>query len=249
VQLVDTHCHIHSVDYKKDAEIAYRDALNEGVNKLICVGTDVADSRLAAKFAKNHEHVWASVGVHPHEAKEGVKGLKELLHEEKVVAIGEIGLDYFYSHSPKKTQIQLLEEQLQLASDYKKPVIFHVREAFEDFWPVFNRFPGVKGALHSYTDSMLHLEKALERGLYVGVNGIVTFTKDLKQRELLSQIPLDRLLLETDAPYLTPPPHRGKVNEPAYVRLVAEYVCQLRSISLEELATHTTHNATYLFQI
>ncbi len=249
MQLVDTHCHIHSTDYKKDAEVVYNDAYNKGISKIICVGTDEADSHLAVEFAQVHDRVWASVGVHPHEAKKGVGNLKKLVGKEKVVAIGEVGLDYFYTHSPKQVQIKLLEEQLQLAVDHQKPVIFHVREAYDDFWPIFNQFKGIKGVLHSYTDSMTNLEKALERDLFIGVNGIATFSKDIEQREMLQRAPLNRLLLETDSPYLTPSPHRGKVNEPAYVRLVAEYMRQIRSTTLEEIATQTTRNATYLFQI
>ncbi len=253
MDLIDTHCHIHSSDYPLDAEQVYATAIAGGVNKMICVGTDVADSQLAAQWAVAHDSSWASCGVHPHEANKGIIGIESLLKTpdlaQKIVAIGEIGLDYHYLHSPKAAQIAALEAQLQLAQDYNLPAIFHVREAYDDFWAVFSHFQGVKGVLHSFSDTSMTLKKALAHGLYIGVNGIATFTKDEKQTALYASLPLEKLLLETDAPYLTPAPHRGKVNEPAYVRLVAECLSGLQSASISLISQHSSHNATILFHI
>ncbi|OGL34479.1 preprotein translocase [Candidatus Saccharibacteria bacterium RIFCSPHIGHO2_12_FULL_42_8] len=249
MELIDTHCHIHSSDYKLDAEEVYKRALDEGIFKMICVGTSTEDSRLAVDFAVHHNGAFASVGVHPHEAKHGLEGIEGLLKEKKVVAIGEIGLDYFYSHSEHDIQIDIFEQQLQLAQDNNLPVIFHVREAFDDFWPVLSNFPNTKGVLHSFTDSKENLEKALNFGLYIGVNGISTFTKDANQQAMFASIPLDSLLLETDSPYLTPKSRRGNVNEPVFVREVAEYISTAQSTPVDELAIHTTRNATNLFHI
>src|SRR3990167_6454846 len=249
MELIDTHCHIHSSDYKLDAEEVYKRALDEGIFKMICVGTSTEDSRLAVDFAAGHNGVFASVGVHPHEAKYGLESIESLLKEKKVVAIGEIGLDYFYSHSEHDIQIDIFEQQLQLAQDNNLPVIFHVREAFDDFWPVLSNFPNTKGVLHSFTDSKENLEKALNFGLYIGVNGISTFTKDANQQAMFASIPLDSLLLETDSPYLTPKSRRGNVNEPVFVREVAEYISTAQSTPVDELAIHTTRNATNLFHI
>lgn len=249
MELIDTHCHIHSSDYKLDAEEVYKHALDGGVFKMICVGTSAEDSRLAVDFAVRHDGAFASVGVHPHEAKHGLKGIEGVLKERKVVAIGEIGLDYFYSHSEHDTQIAIFEQQLQLAQDNNLPAIFHVREAFDDFWPVLSNFSGIKGVLHSFTDSYENLEKALNLGLYIGVNGISTFTKDANQQAMFARIPLDSLLLETDSPYLTPKSRRGNVNEPVFVREVAEYISTAQSTPVDELATRTTRNATNLFHI
>ena len=163
--------------------------------------------------------------------------------------IGEIGLDYYYTHSPKQTQLAALRAQLDVAVKYDLPVIFHVREAFDDFWPVFDSYEGkIRGVLHSFTDTKDNLQKALDRGLYIGVNGISTFTKDEAQRQMFDAIPLDRLLFETDAPFLTPHPFRGKVNEPALVRNVAEYHAQRRQLSLEAIALQTTKNAQALLR-
>lgn len=201
------------------------------------------------EFAAKHANVFASIGVHPHDTKDGWSGVEALFGAEKLVAVGEIGLDYFYSHSPRETQIKALEVQIDLALRHDLPVIFHVREAFDDFWPIFDNFHGICGELHSFTDTQKNLEEGLKRGLFIGVNGISTFTKDKTQQEMFATIPVTHMLFETDAPFLTPMPLRGKVNEPAFVRNVAEYHANLRGVSLAEIASATTTNATMLFTL
>ncbi|HJP81083.1 MAG TPA: TatD family hydrolase [Candidatus Saccharimonadales bacterium] len=251
MHLFDTHCHIHEANYPGGGEVALQRAHAAGVTQMICVGTSEESSREAVEFAALHNGVYAAVGVHPHETKEGYGEVDRLLGLErtKIVAVGEIGLDYFYTHSPRETQIQALETQIDWALRRDLPIIFHVREAFDDFWPVFDNFQGIRGELHSFTDTAKQLEEGLKRGLLVGVNGISTFTKDAKQQEMFAHIPLDRMLLETDAPFLTPAPLRGKVNEPAFVAYVAQFHAEKRGISLEELAQATTANAEHLFSI
>jgi len=249
--LVDTHCHIHESTYPlATAEVLVK-AREAGVGKLICVGTSEVSSREAVEFAKQHDGVFSSIGVHPHDTKDGydLSLLARERKEGKIVAVGEIGLDYFYTHSPRDVQITALEAQIDIALKNDLPIIFHVREAFSDFWPIFDNFKGIKGELHSFTDTSKQLEEGLKRGLFVGVNGISTFTKDESQKKMFSGIPLDRLLFETDAPFLTPVPFRGKVNEPAFVRNVAEHHAQIRGISLEEIAAATTANADALFAL
>jgi len=245
--LVDTHCHIHEDGYP-DPEGVYRHALETGVETMICVGTSEKSSEQAVNFANTHNHVYAAVGVHPHEAQKGFCSIFTL-PLDRVVAIGEIGLDYFYDHSPKEQQLDALLAQLQFAQDQRLPVIFHVREAFPDFWPIFDNFSGLKGVLHSFTDSADNLAAALDRGMYIGVNGISTFAKEPSQRAVFDSIPLDHLLLETDAPFLTPIPFRGKVNQPAFVRNVAEHNASRRGMSVDDLAAVTTTNANVLFQL
>ena len=251
----DTHCHIHEAAYP-GAEEAVERARAAGVERLLCVGTDETTSAEAVSFAGTHDRVWASVGLHPHDADTGpaaVRTLETLLHEDQkahdrnIVAIGECGLDYFYTNSPKEQQHEMLRAQLDLALQFDLPVIFHVREAFDDFWPIFDSFSGLRGVLHSFTDSQVNLDKALNRGLYVGVNGIATFTKDATQQEMFRSIPLEKMVLETDAPFLTPIPHRGMVNEPAFITHVAHHIANLRSINLKELSRATERNATTLF--
>jgi TatD DNase family protein len=248
--LVDTHCHIHeSYDLPIDEVLA--EAYDADVAQLICVGTSEESSRLAVAFAKKHPEAYAAIGVHPHDTKGGYGAIPELAAADPAsfVAVGEIGLDYFYTHSDRETQITALHAQIQVAISHDKPIIFHVREAFNDFWPIFEQYSGIRGVLHSFTDSKENMLKAVSHGLYIGVNGISTFTKDEAQQAMFDAIPLDKLIFETDAPFLTPTPYRGKINQPAYVRLVAEFHAQRRGIALEAIAEQTTHNARTLFSL
>lgn len=256
--LVDTHCHIHEENYPLDAGDVIKRAHAAGVGQMICVGTSIQSSKEATNFASQHEGVFASVGVHPHDTKDGWEEIAQHLstleqsgehNSSKLVAVGEIGLDYFYTHSPRSVQIQALEGQIDLALKHNLPIIFHVREAFDDFWPIFDNFPGIRGVLHSFTDTSKNVEDALKRNLFIGVNGISTFTKDITQQQMFAALPLEKMVLETDAPFLTPVPLRGKVNEPAFVRFVAEYHAAIRNISLEEIAEKTSANARALFAL
>lgn len=248
--LVDTHCHIHEADFPLGVKDVLLRAKEANIETLLCIGTNEQSSKDAITFADTYDNSWASIGVHPHDTKDGYAEIAQLAgSSDKIVAVGEIGLDYFYTHSPKELQLQALEDQIQVALAHNLPIIFHVREAFDDFWPLFDKYPEIRGELHSFTDSKENLEKALSRGLYIGVNGISTFTKDEAQKAMFDSIPLDRILFETDAPFLTPAPFRGKVNEPAFVRNVAEFHANRRGISLQEIADASTANARKLFAI
>ena len=250
--LIDTHCHIHEKDYRIPVSDALAHAQEAHVEKMICVGTNEQSSEWAVTLAEKYEHLFASIGVHPHDTAGGYAQIEEMARvkrSSKLVAIGEIGLDYFYTHSPRDVQLRALESQIHTALESKLPIIFHVREAFDDFWPVFDNFHGIRGELHSFTDTQVNLEQALARGLYIGVNGISTFTKDESQKAMFTQIPVERLLLETDAPFLTPTPKRGKVNEPAFVRYVAQHHADIRGMQFDEIATATSANATALFAL
>lgn len=269
MQFIDTHCHIHEAvvstrsdtetrkRYKKAGSPRPEDILARaraaGVTKLICVGTTLEDSELAVAFAAEHDGVWASIGLHPHEAKEyadnpaALKRFAALADKPKVVAVGECGLDFYYNHSSPETQEKILRFQLELAQGHDLPVIFHVREAFEEFWPVFDGYPGLRGVIHSFSATPKELEQVLRRDLYVGLNGIMTFTKTPEQLEAAKMVPLDRLVFETDAPFLTPLPERGKLCEPKHVRVTAEFLGNLRAEPLDRLAARTTENAQELF--
>ncbi len=248
MQLIDTHCHIHESDYPLPiADVLHR-ASDAGVVKMILVGTSEQSSEHAVQFAAEHEHLYAAVGVHPHDTKEGYEKIAELA-KQNAVAVGEIGLDYYYTHSPREVQIAALEAQVQTALDNNLPVIFHVREAFQDFWPILDNFHGIRGVLHSFTDTQVNLDRAFERGLYVGVNGISTFTKDPAQQKMYAAIPLEKMLLETDAPFLTPVPYRGTINEPAFVSEVAKHHAMIRGIDPAIIAATTTANASTLFAL
>ena len=180
---VDTHCHIHE-SYPLPLDEVFARAANEQVGQMICVGTSEESSRLAVAFAQERPNVYAAIGVHPHDTKEGYASIADIAAAapKDVVAVGEIGLDYFYTHSPRETQIEALKRQIEVALVHDLPIIFHVRDAFDDFWPIFDSYEGIRGVLHSYTDSRQNLDIALERGLYIGVNGISTFTKDEAQK-------------------------------------------------------------------
>lgn len=267
MQLIDTHCHIHEANLGLASEdmthkmwgklgatpddmLVRADA--KGVAQVICVGCTAADSKRAVDFVQNRPGAWASIGLHPHEAKDGkvaLDGIAALAARPKVVAVGEIGLDYYYGHSEREDQIIALRFQIELALSNDLPIIFHVREAFDDFWPIFDSYKGIRGVLHSYTDNFANFEQAMQRDLYIGVNGIMTFTKIEEQLRVAKAIPLQKLLLETDAPFLTPKPFRGTVNEPAHVGVVAEFLADLRNESIEDLANDTTRNAQTLFSL
>ncbi len=256
-QLVDTHCHIHFPDYPLDQNEVIAAATKVGVTKLLAVGCRLTDSQLAVELAAKHDNIWATIGLHPHEGALYVNDhlalqqFRELASSPKVVAIGETGLDYHYMHSSKSDQEKLLRFQLDLAVEHKLPLIFHVREAFEDFWRIFDEYRAehlnIKGVVHSFSAGPAELKQVLDRGLYVGLNGIMTFTKDKDQLEAAKQVPLDRMLLETDSPFLTPVPFRGKVCEPKYVCEISQFLSELRGETTEKLAQMTTKNATKLF--
>jgi TatD DNase family protein len=165
------------------------------------------------------------------------------------VAIGECGLDYYYNHSPRDLQLTAFRAQIELAQDLKRPLIFHIREAFDDFFAVVAEYKNLRGVVHSFTADEATLNKVLDQGFYVAFNGIITFTKDQAQLAAAKACPLDKMMLETDCPFLTPVPHRGQRNEPAHVKLVAEFLAQLRSESFAQIAAQTTKNAESLFGI
>jgi TatD DNase family protein len=271
VDIVDTHCHIHEIEAegnaedgvhqrwakhgKTDPDAVINDAADAGVTRLVCVGTDVADSQLAVEFVQGRPQCWASIGIHPHEAKrylddaDSLVRFSELAARQKVVAVGECGLDYYYNHSPKDDQIKILRFQMELALQHSLPMIFHVREAFDDFWPVFDSYKGIRGVVHSFTASRKELDGVLARGLYVGLNGIMTFTKDEEQLAAAKAVPPDRLVIETDAPYLTPSRDRGKICEPKHAAMTLSFVAELQGRTDQHVADETTKNAFRLFNL
>lgn len=271
LHFTDTHCHIHEAldtfvfrsETRKKYEKAglprpddiVQAALKADVDRMICVGTTVEDSKHAVEFVGGREHVWASIGIHPHEAQttiddtEALQRFTALATEPKVIAIGECGLDYYYAHSSKEEQERILRFQLDLAAQHDLPVIFHVRDAFDDFWPIFDDYKNIRGVIHSFSAGEEVLGQILERGLYVGLNGIMTFTKDPHQLNSAKQVPLERMLLETDAPFLTPHPYRGSICEPKHVCVTAEFLANLRGETVEQIATQTTKNAERVFKL
>lgn len=253
--LIDTHCHLHDREWfsAEQAEEFLQKAHASGVEKIICIGTDPEDSKNAKNFAASHENVYWTYGIHPEFANSyvddgvvlppfEVMGLKSLAEYQPPVAIGEIGLDYHYEGYDRNTQIRLFEQMLQLARDHNLPVSLHIREAFADAFPVLDNFPELRGVIHSFTGNKRELKQALDRGFYIGVNGYVTYATPPIP-------PLNCILLETDAPFLTPIPLRGTINTPEYVKYVAAYLSEKLGVAEETIVEQTTNHARKLFKI
>lgn len=255
MQLVDSHCHIHFDNFGFDAEQVIARADEANVTKIICVGCSLDDSQKAVDFAAQHNNVWASVGAHPHDGSDflsipdATEQLLKLASNPKVIAIGEIGLDYYRSSVAAADQEKTLRTQIEVTLKLGKPYIFHVRDAWDDFWQIIDGYSGIKGVIHSFSADDSRLNQALQRGFYVGLNGIMTFTKEDAQLQAAKQVPLDKLILETDAPFLTPAPFRGQTCEPKHVRVTAEFLAELRGEELNILANATTANVERLFGI
>jgi TatD DNase family protein len=248
----DTHCHLNHPDFASDAGSVWNRAREAGVHTAIVVGYDLASTESALQIAERFDGCWASVGIHPHDAvqcdENALLQLHRLASHPRVMAIGEIGLDYYRNLSPKDAQQQALEQQIHLALQLRLPVIIHCRDAYDDLLDILARYP-LRGVLHCFSGELHHAQRAVEMGWYLGIGGVVTFKNARTLREVVRQVPLDNLLLETDAPYLAPMPHRGKRNEPAYIPLIAQMVASLKNVPLEELATVTTQNARCLFSL
>lgn len=249
--LIDSHCHLHDRQFfaDKEAEKALTRAKERGVQKIVCIGTDPEDSLAARDFATQHENVFWTYGIHPEETSKVSEGSPKFMVLDgdflapKLVAIGEVGLDYHTDGYDRTRQIKLFEEMLQLALDNNLPLSFHVRNAFDDFFPVVANFPKVRGVVHSFTDSKKTLRRILETTeFYVGVNGLATYST-------LPMPPLDRIMLETDAPFLAPVPHRGATNEPGFVGDVAEWLSKKLDVDFDMVAKVTTRNTEDLYKI
>ncbi len=252
--MIDTHCHLHDKRFDDDRAAAIAHARELGVDRMISVGCDVEDSRRALAVARDYD-LFASAGVHPHEA-EGVapdylQALGEFARDDRVVAIGETGLDYYYNHSPRDDQIRVLREQIGLARERKLPLIFHQRDAFDDFLGVLrDAFSGLRGVVHCFTGDAGQAETLVrEFDVKLGIGGVLTFKNAQPLRDAVVRVGLDAIVLETDAPYLAPVPMRGKRNEPAFVPYVAQTLSELFGIDVAEVEEITGRNAAALFSI
>lgn len=251
--LIDTHCHLDATRFDEDRAAVLARARAAGVRRMVTIGCDEESSRRALGLAATHDDVFASVGVHPHEAAAAPEGFDETLEalsqHERCVAIGECGLDYYYDHSPRERQREVFARQVALARKVRKPLVVHVRDAWSDTLDVLHA-EGARdagGVIHCFSGSLEDAERSLELGFYLSIPGIVTFKSPGDLPEVVKRVPLDRLLVETDSPYLAPAPYRGKRNEPAYVLEVARKVAELRDMSLEEIVEVTGKNARTLF--
>ena len=264
--LIDSHCHLHDQEWftPEQAEQFLHEATANNVRQVIVIGTDPTDSANARAFAAAHPNVFWTYGIHPeythHSGIDFAQIAQDLQNCQSSaptnpptsasansstpapVAIGEIGLDYHYDGYDRSAQIHLFEQMLQLATSLDLPVSLHIREAFADAWPVLDNFPGLRGVVHSFTGSKKELKQALDRGFYIGVNGLATYTTPPLP-------PLEKIVLETDAPFLTPNPFRGTINKPGYIRNIAEYLAGKLGVAEVNIVEQTTQNARQLFQL
>lgn len=254
--LFDTHAHLNDDAFDDDLEEVIKNAHNSGVGKINVVGFDDKSISKALEIAKKYENIYLTVGWHPVEAidfnTEKYEMIKEIaLTNDKVVAIGEIGLDYYWDKSPKDIQKDVFRKQIALAKELKKPIVIHCRDAMGDVLQILREEQAreVGGIMHCFSGSVESMRIALEENFYISLGGPVTYKNAKVPKEVAKECPLDRLLIETDCPYLTPTPYRGKRNEPAYVKYVAEEIANLREMSYEELVEITTKNAHDLFKI
>lgn len=249
--LVDSHCHLNFADFADDLPQVVERAKKAGISKMVSICCKLGEFPDIAKIAETYDNIFCTVGVHPHSAEEYVKTtvdeLEELAKHPKCVGIGETGLDYFYENSPREEQMHQFLQHIQASRKTGLPCIIHTRSADDDTIKVLQEQPKFPGLLHCFSTDHAVAEAALDAGLYISISGIVTFKKAEELRESVRKIPLDRLLVETDSPYLAPIPHRGERNEPAHTAITAQVVAELKGVSYEELAEITTNNFHRLF--
>lgn len=254
VSAIDTHCHLDMAAYKTDLNDVIFRAQNAGVSKIVTIGIDLQSSEKAIELASQYNCVYATVGVHPHDAKdfnsETEKKLRQLALQDKVVAYGETGLDFVKEYSPKEIQLDVFKWQVLIAKDLHLPLIIHDRETHEHIYQILKEngpFPE-GGVIHCFSGDASDARRFIELGFLISIPGVVTFNKAELLQNAVYEIPLESLLIETDGPFLAPVPKRGKRNEPSYVLYTAAKVAELKGISLDELVTQTTLNAIKIFK-
>jgi TatD DNase family protein len=255
--LIDSHAHIQGKEYAGELEAVIDRARDAGVEKIVVVGGagDMSSNTEAIALAASYSDIYATVGMHPHDAKDvgevEIGKLKELTAQSKVVAVGETGLDYYYSHSPHDVQRRVFTQFIHMARETGLPLVAHERDAAKDAAELLRREGAgkLRGVIHCFTGDYEAATKYLDLGFYLSFTGIITFKNAQPLRDVVRKVPLERMLVETDSPYLTPVPHRGKRNEPAFVRFVAETIAKLKGVSLETVAAVTSDNVHALFGI
>jgi len=253
MRLIDSHCHLDDAQFDPDRDAVIERARAASVDTLVAIGTGggPSDLEVATRLADRYAGMYATVGVHPHDAAkaapETFDRLRELLSHPKVLAVGEIGLDYHYDFSPRETQREVFARQLAIARDARKPVVIHTREAWADTMDLLREAHAGRGIVHCFSGGPEEAEQVLQMGFHISFSGVVTFPKALDIQAAARMVPPDRLLIETDAPYLAPVPNRGKRNEPAFVLENARKLAELRGVAVEEIAAVTTTNFRVLF--
>lgn len=252
---IDTHSHLFYPNFENDLDLVLERAKISGVDYIIVPGTDIATSKKAIELAEKYDFVYATVGVHPHDTKNWddsfIPQLEELAVKNKVVAVGEIGLDYYYDFSPKETQIKAFIDQIELAIKYNLPIVVHNRDANDDVMSIIRSYKksNLRAQFHCFAGTVVDARELIEMHHYISFTGNITFKKAENLNNILSRIAIENLLLETDSPFMTPVPHRGERNEPALVKLVAEKVAEVHHLRVEDVGRTTSYNAYKLFGI
>ena len=248
LEWVDTHCHITDEEIPGGTDKALTAAREAGVKRIITIGTDATTSRLAVEVASRHLDVWATVGLHPHDAKFGLDGLRELLSAPRVVAIGECGLDYHYDYSDRKVQREMFAAQIALAHEHDLPLVIHTRNAWDDTFDLLDTCGVPKlTVFHCFTGSPVVARKCLDRGAYLSFSGILSFKNAQDIRDAAQICDINKILVETDSPFLAPVPHRGSLNQPSYLVDVGASLAKVRNVTISEIANQTTRNAFVAF--
>ena len=254
MNFVDTHCHLHFPDYQSDQEAVIEKARSAGVQYFINVGTDVKSTKASIALAEKYDFIYATAGIHPHDAKdatpEDMYQLADLMRHPRIVAIGEVGLDYYRNLSPADVQIKILTQFFDLSKQYQLPLVLHIRDAYDEAVRLLkeNFKPPVAAVSHCFSSNREVMEKLLDLGLFISFAGPITYKKNDALREAAKHCPLNRIVVETDAPFLAPQNNRGKRNEPAYLMETAKQIADLKGISLEELSKASTRNCEVLFK-
>ncbi|MDR7869663.1 MAG: TatD family hydrolase [Tissierellaceae bacterium] len=252
---IDSHSHLDDERFDGDRDILIKSLKDNNVDLVINIGADLETSINSVELADKYDNIYATIGVHPHSAsevtQETLNQFREMAKNKKVVAIGEIGLDFYYDNSPRDLQRKWFKEQLKLAKELNLPVVIHSRDATKETFDIIKEAQDgtLKGTLHCFSGSVEVAKEYIKLGFYISLGGPVTFKNARVTREVAEAVPLDKLLIETDCPYLTPEPYRGKRNEPMFVRYVAEKIAEIKNITIEELAEHTSRNTRELFGV
>jgi TatD DNase family protein len=253
--LIDSHAHLDMKDFKRDLDDVLERALQEGLTHIITIGIDLVSSQEALKLANQYDYIYSTIGFHPHNANEAeseqLEKICEFASEPKVVAWGEIGLDFYRNYSPREKQMEVFKRQLDLAYEVDLPVIIHERDAYAEVYAILKKKRNriTRGVIHCFSGDYDQAMAYMDLGYYISFTGKVTYKNMSKLQDAAAGVPLDRILVETDAPFLTPVPKRGKRNEPAFVTHTAQKIAELRNMSFEEVAQQTSENTKRLFGI
>ncbi len=253
MRLIDSHCHLTDEAFDDDRLFILNDLSNFGIRGIINPATNLTDSKMAIELAEKYDNFYAMAGIHPEEVDDitdkDLEELAKLAKNEKVIAIGEIGLDYYWTDDNKKKQKEIFIHQLELARKLEKPAVIHVRDSKDDVIEILKDYQDLKIQIHCFSDDLETLEKYMQMGFYISIGGVVTFNNGTNEQNAARNVPIERLMLETDSPYLTPEPYRGLRNDPRRVVEVARVVAELRDMKIDKLAKRTYNNTKEFFNL